>query len=125
MVLGLKLKIGEFFRATTSSVGVSGIIPCTGSGTLLVLTVEDGRCCGVSPTGAHHIPKLSQGGHLAEEVVAGGGELKTRFTTKPELVVWQAAAMASNICAVLMSHAYAVGWFGYTVLTILMSAGGC
>lgn len=42
MVLGLRLKMGKFLRATTSPVGVSGIIPCTGSSTLLVLELPWG-----------------------------------------------------------------------------------
>lgn len=65
MVLGLRLKIAEFFKATTSSTGVSGIITCTGFSTLLLCGDEDGRCCGMSPTGAHPTPEVSQGGCLA------------------------------------------------------------
>lgn len=128
MVLGLRLKMGEFFRPITSSVGVSGIIPCTGSSILLV--VGGGTCCGMSPTEAHHIPQVSQGGCLAAEVMAGGGDLRIRFAAKPGLVVWQAAAMGSavsrsNFCVGLMSDGYTMGWFGHTILTILMATGGC
>ena len=83
----------------------------------------------MSPTGAHHFPQVSQGGLPAGEVMAGGGEPRTGFTAEPRLVVWQAAAMGcavsgSNFWVGLKSNGYTVGWFGHTILTIFMSAGG-
>lgn len=73
------------------------------------LEVGDAVAC--HPQGLIISPQVSQGGRLAGEAVGGGGSLRTRFTAKPGLVVWQTAAMGgavsgSNFSVGLMSNGY-------------------